>query len=342
MSTPPAPESTPWRQLRRFLNVGTEGTVLCLDGRPYAPDDAIHTTAAIREDGLRALAEVDQATCAESALYTLALAASFGETSIRKSALDRLPKFVRTSADLFAFCEACRGLRGWGRGLRTAVADWYNSLPPARLAYELAIEGHGSWSHRDLLRLAHPVAPTPYHDALYQWAVDAPTTPLQDWLGTPQPPDLLPELVVPQIAGNVLLVVEVGMMKSGVERVLGELMTPLTTLLGYSTEPHPVESIDALAEIPSDGVADVKVPFEYTAVDADAIVMLTGTAVWAPLATPTQLLVDYRRRIGRATKLAVLALGAARPLFDEQPDPDILLIVGADERVAQRVAAFTA
>ncbi len=88
----------------------------------------------------------------------------------RKAALDALPKVCRFATDLFHFVRDVEGFRKWGRGLRRAVAAWYNDKPVDRVAYQaIKYQQRDGWSHKDLLRLSHPTAPTPEHDALYRW-----------------------------------------------------------------------------------------------------------------------------------------------------------------------------
>jgi 60 kDa SS-A/Ro ribonucleoprotein len=63
--------------------------------------------------------------------------------------------------------------RGWGRGARQAVAKWYNDKDPEQLAYQMVkYKQRDGWSHRDLLRLSHPKAPTKEHEALYAWVAE--------------------------------------------------------------------------------------------------------------------------------------------------------------------------
>jgi 60 kDa SS-A/Ro ribonucleoprotein len=70
------------------------------------------------------------------------------------------------------FAEYVQAFGGWGRGTRTAVARWYNDKRVDRLAYQVVkYQARDGWSHRDLLRLAHPKAATPEHDGLYRWVV---------------------------------------------------------------------------------------------------------------------------------------------------------------------------
>jgi 60 kDa SS-A/Ro ribonucleoprotein len=63
--------------------------------------------------------------------------------------------------------------RGWGRSLRTAVADWYQNMPIEQLAYQSVkyVQREG-WSNRDALRLTHPKTTDPIRNQLYKWIVD--------------------------------------------------------------------------------------------------------------------------------------------------------------------------
>ena len=46
---------------------------------------------------------------------------------------------------------------GWGRAMRRCIQQWYLNKQPKHLAILLTkYPQRGGWSHRDLLRLAHP------------------------------------------------------------------------------------------------------------------------------------------------------------------------------------------
>ena len=73
--------------------------------------------------------------------------------------------------ELFRFVAGARQRRGWGRALRSAVASWYCDRPVPDVAADiLKCPEHEGWTHRDLLRLAHPKPGTPAQNALFQWA----------------------------------------------------------------------------------------------------------------------------------------------------------------------------
>ena len=80
------------------------------------------------------------------------------------------PQVCRIGTHLFHFAEYVNALRGWGRGLRNAVGRWYLDQEADKLAYQVVkYQQRDSWSHGDLLRLAHPKAPSAEHEAVFRW-----------------------------------------------------------------------------------------------------------------------------------------------------------------------------
>ncbi len=119
-----------------------------------------------------AVSDAGRAPKNDPAIFALAMAAKLGDFETRRAALAALPKVCRIGTHLMHFAEYAQALGGWGRGTRTAVARWYNDKPVDKLAYQVVkYQGRDGWTNRDLLRLAHPKAATPAHDALYRWIV---------------------------------------------------------------------------------------------------------------------------------------------------------------------------
>jgi len=175
---------TDWVRLDRFLILGSEG------GSYYATEQKLtkaNSDAALRcikEDGVRVVnrvIEISQAGRApknDPALFVLALCAADKNEVVRAAALQALPKVARIGTHLFHFAEYVNGLRGWGRGLRKAVANWYLDKDLRELQNQLVkYQQRDGWGHSDLLRLSHP---RPIHnedvDAAFRWALGAPTT----------------------------------------------------------------------------------------------------------------------------------------------------------------------
>ena len=61
-------------------------------------------------------------------------------------------------------------MRGWGRGLRKAVGNWYTQRPLDHAVYQaVKYRSRYNWTHRDLVRKAHPYNTDRQTDALFAW-----------------------------------------------------------------------------------------------------------------------------------------------------------------------------
>ncbi len=165
-----------WARLDRFLILGSEGGTYYVAERKLTFENAQGALECIQEDGLRVvrrvveISEDGRAPKNQPALFVLALAASAGDEATRRAAFEALPRVARISTHLFQFMEYVQFVRGWGRGLRRAVAAWYTAMPAGQLAYQaVKYQSRAGWSHKDVLRLAHPTPPTPQHEALFRW-----------------------------------------------------------------------------------------------------------------------------------------------------------------------------
>lgn len=328
---------SPWFEFERFLDFGTEGTVTFAGRATYVPEETPSTAAAIRDDGPRAVERIRTAQHRAARNYALALASSLGDGTTRKAALDALPSLAEASMDLFAFCEGCRGLRGWGRGLRNAVARWYLSRPLTLLAQELVNcpEGLG-WSHRDLLRLCHPVADTPERDALFHWAVSGEGTPPALATGPCAVSHLLPAPLLARV--GICIDGSVAMASSRVPGSSG-LTTweaasqivralPAAQVFGYSDHLFSWPGFDT-EPTATGALAD---PGVVAQVDAEGVVVLTHASMWAARQSPAE--------VAGGRKLVVVGLGSDRALFGEQPSLAVLHIVGYSPDVAGLIASF--
>ncbi|HET9620934.1 MAG TPA: TROVE domain-containing protein, partial [Kofleriaceae bacterium] len=169
---------TDWVRLDRFLVRGTAGATYHAGERPLTRDGAEVVARCLGADGVRtvdrivAVVEAGRAARPDPAIFALAMAAKRGDEATRRAAYAALPVVCRSGSQLMRFAHFAQGLGGWGRGMRKAVGAWFNGKPAADLAYQLArYPARDGWSHRDLLRLAHPRAASPSHDRLFAWAV---------------------------------------------------------------------------------------------------------------------------------------------------------------------------
>jgi 60 kDa SS-A/Ro ribonucleoprotein len=165
-----------WGRLDRFLILGTEGGTYYTGEQKLTVANASAVSRCIELDGLRTVrrvVEISQAGRApknDPALFVLAMCTGLGTPEVRAAALAALPQVARIGTHLFHFLAYAEGFRGWGRGMRRAVGEWYNAKGTDALAYQLVkYQQRDGWSHRDALRLAHPKPTTETHGALYKW-----------------------------------------------------------------------------------------------------------------------------------------------------------------------------
>ncbi len=165
-----------WARLDRFLVLGSEGGTFYIGERELTQANATVVMRCIAADGLRtidrivAISDTGRAPKNDPAIFSLAMAAKLGDEATRRAAYAALPKVCRIGTHLMHFAEYAQAFGGWGRGMRRAVGNWFNTRPAAELAYQVAkYQARDGWSSRDLLRLSHPRAASPSHDRLFAW-----------------------------------------------------------------------------------------------------------------------------------------------------------------------------
>jgi 60 kDa SS-A/Ro ribonucleoprotein len=167
-----------WARLDRFLVLGSEGGTYYVGERALTRENASAVAACLTEDGPRVVRRVIELSLSgrapgnDPALFVLAMAAAADDAGTRAAAFGALHVVARTGAHLFHWLQYVTAFRGWGRGVRRAVARWYTAKRPADLAYQvLKYRTRDGWSHRDALRLSHPKAPSETHQVLFRYAL---------------------------------------------------------------------------------------------------------------------------------------------------------------------------
>lgn len=169
-----------WARLSRFLILGSEGGSYYASEPKLTQENAAAVRRCLQADGRRtvqqivAVSDAGRAPRNDPALFALAMCAAFGDDRTRRDALDALPKVARIGTHLFHFAEYVNGMRGWGRGLREGIVRWYEGQPSANALANQVVKyrQRDGWSHRDLLRLAHPKTEDTTRNAIYHWVVD--------------------------------------------------------------------------------------------------------------------------------------------------------------------------
>jgi 60 kDa SS-A/Ro ribonucleoprotein len=169
-------EASNWMKLDRFLVLGSEGGSYYAGEKELTEKNVKAVKACIAEDGEKVVARVveisdsGRAPKNDPALFVLALCAASKKEKAVRAAYNALPKVARIGTHLFHYAQYVNSMRGWSRGLRTSVANWYTEKPIDVLQNQLVkYQSRDGWSHSDLLRLAHPKPDNDMQAAAFKW-----------------------------------------------------------------------------------------------------------------------------------------------------------------------------
>jgi len=165
-----------WKQLERFLILGSEGGTYYVSEKKLTADNANKVLLLLKKDGVKVVEKAveilksGRAPKPDVAIFVLALAASKGDDATRKAALAAVPSALKTGTQLLKFVDSVNGLRGWGRGLKKAIQLWFKGRKNETLALQLVkYKQREGWSMKDVLRLAKPVPETEVQRKLLGW-----------------------------------------------------------------------------------------------------------------------------------------------------------------------------
>lgn len=174
-------------RLDRFLILGSEGGTYYVGERKLTRENAKNIERLIKNEGVKVvdriveISEAGRAPKNDPALFVLALCAASGVPEVVKAAFAALPKVARTGTHLFTFAQNADALRGWGKSLKNGVAAWYTNMPVEKLAYQVVkYQQRNGWSHRDVLRLAHPKTDEADRARLFNWITKSNKYPAQE------------------------------------------------------------------------------------------------------------------------------------------------------------------
>lgn len=182
----------PMAQLERFLILGTEGGTFYASEKAITTENLTNVEKALNEFGKAAVdlivevSDKGRAVSNDPALFALAMCASIGgenpsasHLEIRRYALSKLSNVARTGTHLYHFISYVSKMRGFGRSLKNAIANWFLSMDDNRLALQaIKYQGRDGWTARDVLRLSHPKAPAKsIKQNILAWIADNPERP---------------------------------------------------------------------------------------------------------------------------------------------------------------------
>lgn len=150
-------------RFRRFLTIGTDGGTFYVGEQKLTEKNVKFVQKYVAKAGVAAVEEiVNVSTNAlapknTQALFALAVALDSDNLKTKAAAKAAVPQVARTATHLFEFAQFIENLAGWGRAKTSAVAAWYTDKSADQLAYQVVkYRQRNGWTHRDLLRLAHP------------------------------------------------------------------------------------------------------------------------------------------------------------------------------------------
>ncbi len=165
-----------WSLLDRFLIIGTEGGTYYIDERKLTRDACTNLSACITADGVRTVERIVAISLAgrafkqDALIFAHALCAKTGNAATRQHANDTMPSVCRTGTMLFSWLTCIKELGGTGPGTRRALCNWYLKKDLSSLTYQLCkYRQRGGWTHRDVLRLAHPTSSLADYNNLFEW-----------------------------------------------------------------------------------------------------------------------------------------------------------------------------
>lgn len=165
-----------WQQLNRFLILGSTGGTYYVSEKKLTEQNIDSILNCIKQDGIRVVNEIvkvsdgGHAAKNDPAIFVLALCFAHGNRECIQAAEQAVNKICRTGTHLFTFASYIKQLRGWGRTVRRAFQNWYESKDSKNLSYQVVkYQQRDGWSHRDILRLSHPFSKDRIHNAIYQY-----------------------------------------------------------------------------------------------------------------------------------------------------------------------------
>lgn len=166
-----------WVRLDRFLVMGTEGGTYYVRESKLTRANAEAVLRCLKADGPRTVARIAEISDSgrapknDPALFALAMCAKLGNAETAQAAYRVLPKVARIGTHLFHFAEYVKAFGGLGgSGFKRAIGRWYTEKRADKLAYQaVKYQQRDGWSHRDLLRLAHPRAQNDDQQSIFRW-----------------------------------------------------------------------------------------------------------------------------------------------------------------------------
>lgn len=168
-----------WDQMLRFLILGAEGGTYYVNESKLSSENAANTVACIQEDTHKAVELIKDVSLngrsakQDAVIFALALACTFSKEKDRPVAYAAIKEVCRIGTHIFQFTGYIQELRKWSRGLRTGISKFYTEKPIDKLELQIVkYRQRAGFTHKDVMRLAHPSTPEFDRNCLFKYAVD--------------------------------------------------------------------------------------------------------------------------------------------------------------------------
>jgi len=158
-----------WKALERFLILGAEGATYYASQEKQVALNSANLDACVAENPakvallVRDMVNERRAPKQDPLLFALAKTKEWGYRV--------LPEVAKTGTHLFHYMAMAKAERGTGSGFRKALARWYALKSDRDVVYDaIKYQSRDGWSHRDVLRLAHPKVVGRRND-IFHWIV---------------------------------------------------------------------------------------------------------------------------------------------------------------------------
>lgn len=151
-------------RLERFLILGSDSNTYYQTARQLTRENAKVVEECFAENLERTIETIvdvsdkGRAPKNDPAIFCMALGTVNNDVKVRQAVYNNVFKVCRTGTHIFQFISLCEQLnKGWGRGLKRVIADWYLNTPLDRLAFQIAkYPNRFEYNHQRLLRLSKP------------------------------------------------------------------------------------------------------------------------------------------------------------------------------------------
>ena len=169
-----------FKALERFLVLGVEGGTYYVDEDQLLSRNLSCVDICVKENPVHTanlcveISKANRAISQSPIVVTAAHVLNSGSEAAKKIIIENLHEIARIPTHFFLLVRYLIRLRNGSKSgiVKHAIRTYYGTLPDDKLIYHvLKYRSRGNITHRDLLRIAHPVPKTPVQTSLFRFIV---------------------------------------------------------------------------------------------------------------------------------------------------------------------------